>query len=121
MIVHFHRNGVPDLPTLNHLGFREIDAQALTWDQFNAIPEGPGFPRFVPPVEPMNVKSTSCGILNVTTASASCPAWHQHAECWQDSFFGSCTPKCECRAGAVVPQAIQIPPTNHSREALVKV
>jgi hypothetical protein len=53
-----------------------------------------------PPPEPMDVKSTSCGIFNVTSASASCPAWHQHAVCWQDSAIGSCTPKCECRSGA---------------------
>jgi hypothetical protein len=47
----------------------------------------------------MDVKSTSCGIFNVTTATASCPAWHQHAACWQDYLFGSCTQRCECENG----------------------
>ncbi len=52
--------------------------------------------------EPMDVKSISCGTLNVTRDTASCPAATQHAACRCECFLGSCTPRCEFQDGAAI-------------------
>jgi hypothetical protein len=99
------------IPVIRHMSDEEL-ASIPTGDNLEIVlAQAPP-----PPVpEPMDVKSTSCGIFDVTTARASCPAWHQHAVCWQDAGFGSCTPKCECRDGAAKPPPPppDFPPTGH--------
>jgi len=98
------------IPVMRHMSDQDL-ASIPTGDNLEIVlAQAPP-----PPVpEPMDVQTTSCGIFNVTTARASCPAWHQHAVCWQDAGFGSCTPKCECRDGAKTPSPPpDFPPPGH--------